>query len=240
MWEAAAEADLYAVEASLAARLERLAAQMAKAVKLEEYSDAKGLQEDLAAETEYLDELLDSLPVKGFTRDVFQLLDAAKRDADDEGDGDEGFWLERFLEDGDEEGWRRVQRAARRRRAEAEFAMAFIDGFRGSMRALDLLRLLERERERWRDKEERRGDAATRRGARGGDRGLGARDSRASSCSRSTTDPRRRAWPRSAPSSTRAGAARARRRRLRELSTLTWRLEDVARGAGGGGGARDA
>ena len=49
----------------------------------------KGLQEDLAAETEYLDELLDSLPVKGFTRDVFQLLDAAKRDADDEGDGDE-------------------------------------------------------------------------------------------------------------------------------------------------------
>ena len=51
-----------------------------------------------------------------------------------------------------------MQRAARRRRAEAEFAMAFIDGFRGSMRALDLLRLLERERERWRDKEERRGD----------------------------------------------------------------------------------
>ena len=35
--------------------------------------------------------------------------------------------------------------------------MAFIDGFRGSMRALDLLRLLERA-QRWRDKEERRGD----------------------------------------------------------------------------------
>ena len=52
-----------------------------------------------------------------------------------------------------------AERAAEsRRRAEAEFAMAFIDGFRGSMRALDLLRLLERERERWRDKEERRGD----------------------------------------------------------------------------------
>ena len=226
VWEAAAEADLYAVEASLAAR-ERLAAQMAKAVKLEEYSDAKGLQEDLAAETEYLDELLDSLPVKGFTRDVFQLLDAAKRDADDEGDGDEAFWLERFLEDGDEEGWRRVQRAARRRRAEAEFAMAFIDGFRGSMRALDLLRLLERERERWRDKEERRGDGGddesdelmAPRVARQLVFALDDRPAQASVAALcALVDASRRG----------EGAAAA---ALRELSTLTWRLEDVARRA---------
>ena len=120
-----------------------------------------------------------------------------------------------------------MQRAARRRRAEAEFAMAFIDGFRGSMRALDLLRLLERERERWRDKEERRGDGGddesdelmAPRVARQLVFALDDRPAQASVAALcALVDASRRG----------EGAAAA---ALRELSTLTWRLEDVARRA---------
>ena len=143
------ENELFTLETALKRR-EELERRMGRAAEAEEYQIAAKAQAELLSETEYLDELLDSMPRPAFT------VGAQKRYAAAAGEEAEEGALEAFLdvEDGGGEEWyERTRERARERRLDIEFSVGFISDFRGQLQWTELLRSLDDARAAYLEKE---------------------------------------------------------------------------------------
>lgn len=115
--------------------------------------DVTSPQEALVGETDYLDELLEETPAQSaFTTSAVEVAAAVVRAAaspyaTDGERGDEENFVDQFYELGDEGGawFERARSTERKRRLESEFAMEFIQQFRGQLPFLKLLAELEAE-----------------------------------------------------------------------------------------------
>ena len=144
------ENELFTIETCLGAR-ERLTLRMEAAVEVEDYAAAAAAQAQLAAETAYLDELLETIPRPAFQAEAAARYAAVYLEA--AGAGAE--WLDAFLDEPEGDWFDAARASERERTADVAFCIGYLSQFREQLAIRELLAALDDARGSNAAKEER-------------------------------------------------------------------------------------